>query len=134
MEKLFVCVLLSVAMAGCVSSRNPERQIRLGQELYAANCAACHGVAADGHGPIAAYLKMPVPDLTLIASRHGGAFPAEEIFRVIDGRATESPPSIRHMPIWGDEFFGNEADDEVAHQHALDRVDRLVAYLEAIQR
>lgn len=131
---LTVCALLSTIGVGCMTNRDPERQIRLGAQIYSANCAACHGAAADGRGPIAAYLKLPVPDLTRIAERHGGIFPADDIVGVINGRATISPTSIRHMPIWSEEFFGHAAADQVAHQGAIERVDRLVAYLQAIQR
>jgi hypothetical protein len=38
------------------------------------------------------------------------------------------------MPVWGYEFFGDEPDDEVAHQQASDMVQRLVEYLRSIQR
>ena len=38
------------------------------------------------------------------------------------------------MPVWGYEFFGDAADDEVAHRQASDLVKRLVEYLRSIQR
>jgi len=74
------------------------------------------------------------PDLTRIAARRGGTFPELEVFRIIDGQADLSAHGPRHMPVWGYEFFGTDADDEVAHRQAEDKVDSLVKYLRSIQR
>jgi len=40
-----------------------------GQQLFAANCAACHGIDGKGDGPAAAGLSPPVADLTSAHSR-----------------------------------------------------------------
>jgi len=105
-----------------------------GQHTYRVSCAACHGADAQGSGPVAPFLNVKVPDLTRIAARRGGAFPDLEIFRIIDGQAELQSHGPRHMPVWGYEFFGDDADDEVAHRRATERIDRLVAYLRSIQR
>ena len=83
---------------------------------------------------MAPLLTVPVPDLTLIAQRRGGQFPELEVFRIIDGQSDLTGHGPRHMPVWGYEFFGDDADDETAHRRATDKVDRLVAYLRSIQR
>ncbi|RMD91296.1 MAG: cytochrome c, partial [Alphaproteobacteria bacterium] len=51
------------------------------------HCAACHGESAEGNGPLAPLLNVPVADLTRIAARRGGEFPLAEVVRIIDGRA-----------------------------------------------
>jgi len=102
--------------------------------LYAENCAACHGDNARGGGIMSPYLKMPAPDLTLIAARRGGHFPDAEIYRIVDGQSSENWTTNRHMPIWGYEFFGNDSDDERAHGRASTRVDSLVAFLKSRQQ
>jgi hypothetical protein len=79
-------------------------------------------------------LTVEVPDLTRIAARRRGEFPELEIFRIIDGQSQLAAHGSRHMPVWGYEFFGAEADDEVAHRRAVEKVDQLVAYLRSIQR
>jgi hypothetical protein len=38
------------------------------------------------------------------------------------------------MPVWGYEFFGDEADDEAAHAEASGRIERVVNYLRSVQR
>lgn len=118
------------AVAG-LGTRNAR--LESGSSLYANNCAVCHGPDARGHGLIAPFLKAEVPDLTLIAARAGGAYPTEKVFRIIDGQSEEEFIERRHMPIWGDEFFGQEADDRAAHAHSIQRVNLLVAYLRSIQ-
>jgi hypothetical protein len=75
-----------------------------------------------------------VPDLTRIAVRRGGRFPADEIYRIVDGQADLAAHGPRHMPVWGYEFFGDEPDDEAAHAEASVRIERLVSYLRSIQR
>jgi hypothetical protein len=36
--------------------------------------------------------------------------------------------------VWGCEFFGEDADEEVAHREATEKIERLVRYLRSIQR
>lgn len=105
-----------------------------GAALFRMNCAGCHGTNAQGNGPIAELIQAPVPDLTRIAARNGGEFPAERIFQIIDGQSGSSVHGTRHMPVWGYEFFGTEADDAAAHRDAIGKVDRLVMYLRTIQQ
>jgi mono/diheme cytochrome c family protein len=105
-----------------------------GAELYQISCSSCHGIDARGNGPVAAFINVRVPDLTLIAVRRGGKFPADEVYRIIDGQADMPAHGERHMPVWGYEFFGMEGDDETAHQQATDKVERLVKFLSTLQR
>jgi cytochrome c5 len=37
---------------------------QLGQELYTADCASCHGTSGAGDGPLATIQPVPVPDFT----------------------------------------------------------------------
>lgn len=123
---------LALLSSGCGSTRRPDTAATSsGRMLFRMNCASCHGEDGGGNGPIAPLLKVSVPDLTRIAERRNGEFPDEEIFRIIDGQAPSN--GMRHMPVWGYEFFGTGADDESAHAQATERVDRLVSYLRGIQ-
>lgn len=105
-----------------------------GRRQFLVSCSGCHGEDARGNGPIAPILNIAVPDLTLIAARRGGEFPADEIYRIIDGQADLSAHGPRHMPVWGYEFFGDDPDDELAHREASEKIERLSAYLASIQR
>ena len=58
----------------------------LGKVAYESNCAACHGQSGKGNGPVSVELRTTPTDLTLIAKRNGGVFPADVLYRIIDGR------------------------------------------------
>jgi mono/diheme cytochrome c family protein len=123
-------------LAACSSSprSQPADVPAEGERLYKISCSGCHGTNGHGNGPIAPILKVSVPDLTLIASRHGGAFPADEIYKIVDGQADLTAHGPRHMPVWGYEFFGDEPDDEAAHREASEKIELLVEFLRSIQR
>jgi mono/diheme cytochrome c family protein len=104
-----------------------------GRELYGEFCATCHGVNAHGDGPVAPSLKLKVPDLTLIAKRRGGVFPAEQIHQIIDGRSMARAHGSAQMPVWGWEFYGFEGEDATRRQHVAQLIDQLVEYLRSIQ-
>jgi len=105
-----------------------------GERLFETLCANCHGADGTGNGPASPYTTGQPPDLTRVAARNGGTFPAEKVFRVIDGQFDSPPPNSRHMPIWGYELFTGEGDDETAHQQVLDMEHRLVKYVHSIQQ
>jgi hypothetical protein len=83
---------------------------------------------------VAPILTVPVPDLTLIAARRGGSFPADEIYRIVDGQADLNAHGPRHMPVWGYELFGADEDDETAHRAATEKIERVVRFLHSVQR
>lgn len=101
-----------------------------GPALYQAYCAVCHGADAKGDGPMAKSLTTPPPDLTRIAARHAGKFPAEQINHIITGDAPlPRGHGTRQMPIWGPAFSKVEGDQD----WGLVRIDNLVKYLKEIQ-
>jgi mono/diheme cytochrome c family protein len=56
-----------------------------GRTLFGEYCAPCHGVDGKGQGRLAAQLRVPPPDLTTIAIRHGGKLDAGAIEDRING-------------------------------------------------
>ena len=75
-----------------------------GAQLYERFCAACHGLHGHGDGPVASDLSVEVPDITRIAKRRGGSFPADVIRRVIDGRDVHRAHGTRLIPVCGYQF------------------------------
>ncbi len=116
---------------GCEAGESPDMS---GAGLYKEFCATCHGASGHGDGPVALSLKQPVPDLTLIAKRHGGAFSAQEVHRMIDGRSMPRAHGTADMPVWGWEFYGYEGEDATRRRRAAELIDQLVEYLRSIQR
>lgn len=100
-----------------------------GKDNYDAYCAVCHGKAGKGDGPAAPAMKMPVPDLTMMAQRSNGKFNALAAQQAIEsaGRVTSGAHGIDDMPIWGDVFRGEGAPRKTL------RIGNLVKYLESIQ-
>ena len=78
-----------------------------GHELFLEHCASCHGVAAHGDGWLGKYLRHAAPALDTLARRSGGAFPADRVRAVIDGRNAVAVHGPREMPVWG-LAFGRE--------------------------
>ena len=105
-----------------------------GEQLYQRFCASCHGKDGYGDGPVAASLKVMIPDLTRMYQRHGGKFPEERVREIVDGRQVIPVHGTRHMPVWGQEFFVGEGADQQSEAR-LDRiVDKLVDYIRSIQQ
>jgi mono/diheme cytochrome c family protein len=100
-----------------------------GPDLFRAYCAPCHGLDAKGHGPAAAALKTPVPDLTVLAKANKGQFPTARVRKAITGEAILAAHGSREMPIWGPIFHQVEADVDWGHV----RVENLVKYLQSVQ-
>jgi mono/diheme cytochrome c family protein len=103
----------------------------LGARLFFNHCAACHGDAAEGGGPVAAAMRVTVPNLRTLATRNDGAFPAEAVRAYIDGRESVAAHGDRQMPVWGDVFRGPEQG--TAERTVRRRIDALVQFIETLQ-
>ena len=105
-----------------------------GEQLYYRFCAACHGERAEGNGPVASFFKIAPPDLTRLAQRRGGQYPAEDVRKVIDGRDVSGPHGSRQMPVWGMEFYYADTGNPDKQKQVEVLIDRLVEYLRTIQK
>ena len=74
-------------------------------EMYKAYCAVCHGMDGKGQGPAADALKVPPPDLTMLAKRNGGVFPSDHVRRAIEGEPYLPSHGAKEMPVWGHLFW-----------------------------
>ena len=59
---------------------------------------------AKGNGPLTGQLKVPPPDLTVLAKRNNGAFPTDALYQTIDGTKAIAAHGSREMPIWCERF------------------------------
>ena len=132
--KVIAFLLIGAAALLCATrSGADELSAYNGAQLYQRFCAACHGARGLGDGPVAADLSVMVPDVTRIARRHGGVYPAEDVRRIIDGRSVHVAHGTRDMPVWGYEFRQAGATDTSGGKSADELVQRLVDYLRSIQ-
>jgi len=63
-----------------------------------------HGADAKGKGPISDQLKMPPPNLTLLAKNNNGVFPTNAVYETVYGSKIVPAHGPREMPIWGERF------------------------------
>jgi mono/diheme cytochrome c family protein len=91
---------LAAAMAGAAQAQD----IDVGKSEFQSSCASCHGADGKGNGPLREQLKVPPPDLTVLARNNNGVFPAEALYQTIDGSKAVPTHGNREMPIWGERF------------------------------
>ena len=94
-----------------------------GRDSFQLYCAPCHGTDTRGNGPVAPALKTAPPDLTQLARRNGGAFPADRVRAFVTGIGRTLPThGPAEMPVWGPTFRAFETDVRVQ-----ERIKNLVA-------
>lgn len=81
-----------------------------GPGMFNAYCASCHGLDGKGGGPAAKALAKAPADLTKIAARNGGTFPAIKIKRYIEGADEIAAHGSRDMPVWSTLFRSMQPD------------------------
>jgi mono/diheme cytochrome c family protein len=100
-----------------------------GRDSFQLYCAPCHGVGGRGDGPVAPALRALPADLTTLARRSGGAFPADRVRDFVTGSERDiAAHGTTEMPIWGQMFRAFESDARVR-----ERIGNLVAHIESIQ-
>lgn len=96
-----ILVFLAATLALPVMAQD----IETGQQNFADYCATCHGLGAQGNGPMAGVLMLPPTDLTILANELGGTFPIRDVVAKIDGR-TALMAHGSDMPVYGPYFEG----------------------------
>jgi mono/diheme cytochrome c family protein len=102
-----------------------------GRQMFDAYCASCHGQGGKGNGPAAPALKNMPTDLTQLAARNGGTYPASHVTLVIKGDTLTAAHGSKEMPVWGPVFLNLERDDPAMAQL---RLRNLTKYIEGMQQ
>jgi mono/diheme cytochrome c family protein len=127
-------MVLAAAMVG-LTARDAAAQndaAPTGAYLFRTYCVSCHGPSGLGDGPLATAMRRKPSNLTEILKRNNGVFPADKVFRIIDGRTKVAGHGGTDMPVWGDAF--SRALDVQGPAGVKARIDALLAYLETIQQ
>lgn len=98
--KWLMIAILATTFSGVVRAENFD----VGKTEFQSSCASCHGTDGKGKGPVSEQLKVPPPDLTILAKSNNGVFPTSRVYETIDGSKTISAHGTREMPIWGERF------------------------------
>lgn len=128
------CVMPVVLLIGSSAIGATDYVELSGKDLYGRFCAACHGEAGKGDGPVSKTMAVEVPDLTLIARRHGGTYPRDRIERIIDGRHVLGAHGTRTMPVWGEDLSRAALGDPNAERATRTVTARLADYVRLLQR
>ena len=91
---------LTAGFAGAVEAEDFD----IGKSEFQSSCASCHGTDAKGKGPVSDQLKIPPPDLTVLAKNNNGVFPTNAVYETINGLKSIPAHGTREMPIWGERF------------------------------
>lgn len=101
--KLVAMALVSAGLSGQAGADNTatdQATLERGQAHYLLFCANCHGVSADGQGPLVGLLKVVPSNLTVLR-RLGPPSVTERIFTAVDG-GHQVPAGEHKMPIFSD--------------------------------
>lgn len=130
-----LAVVAGGAQMGAAETVPPPGDAAEGRALYLEFCATCHGIDAEGRGPMAAALVIQPTDLTALAAGNEGRFPRGRVVRRIDGR----DPLVSHgspMPVYGGFFEGEDValrTDSGQPIMTSQPIADLVSYLETLQ-
>ena len=110
--KWLMIATLAVGLAAVAQAEDFD----VGKSEFQSSCASCHGADGKGNGPVSEQLKVPPPDLTMLAKKNNGVFPTNAVYETIYGLKTIPAHGTREMPIWGYQFTPPQA-------FSLERVD-----------
>jgi mono/diheme cytochrome c family protein len=105
-----------------------------GKEMYVQYCSSCHGQDGRGDGSVSAFLKVKVPDLTILKKNNKGIYPLDQVILAIDGRRKLRSHGDPKMPVWG-ESFSREVKDPKSGEVSVGLKEKVIAeYVATLQR
>lgn len=126
--------VLTICLSWTGSAWSADYVAMSGEDLYRRFCASCHGTEGRGDGPVAASLRVEVPDLTQTARRVRGPDARDRIVRIIDGRYIVGAHGTRLMPVWGEDLSRLEIGNPDAERSAQVIIARLADYVNGLQQ
>jgi mono/diheme cytochrome c family protein len=93
--------LMIVTLTAVFAAAAQAEDFDAGKAEFQSSCASCHGTDGKGKGPVSEQLKVPPPDLTILAKNNNGIFPTNAVYETIYGSKTIPAHGTREMPILG---------------------------------
>jgi len=127
-----LCLAQNVTDNKAVVKQTPIKQTSpaSGKEMFVQYCAPCHGIDGKGNGPAASAMKSQPTDLTQLARKHDGKYPANSIASVLKFGGGPSAHGSADMPVWGPLLQSLDKFHDTAVQQ---RVSNIVSYIETLQ-
>ncbi len=119
----------ALASVICLVVASPLSAQSGGQEAFERHCALCHGLDGRGFGPLADAMKLTPTDLTRLAARNNGEFPANRVADVIRNGGAVLGHGSSAMLAWGN-YFAEKGQPKVAKERIAD----LVGYIKSLQQ
>jgi len=141
-KSLILLATLVVATTFCIAQEKTDQKPTVkattikqtnpasGKEMFMQYCAACHGIDGKGNGPAASAMKAPPADLTQLANKHDGKYPADRVASVLKFGNGAGAHGSRDMPVWGPLL---ESLDKFHEVTAEQRIHNLVSYIQTLQ-
>ena len=105
-----------------------------GKEMYMQYCSSCHGPDGKGSGSVSVFLKVKVPDLTLLKKNNKGIYPMDQVILAIDGRRKLRSHGDPKMPVWGEAFSSEVKDAKTAEVTTSLKEKAIAEYVATLQR
>jgi len=93
-------------------------------------CAGCHGLDGRGRGRVSAYCKVPPTDLSQLAVRNKGIYPAEWVCEVLRHGTGHPSNGQGYMPTWEPLLKSMNADPPGLTEL---RIQNLAAFVKTLQ-
>jgi mono/diheme cytochrome c family protein len=132
-RRRLTCALVGFGLLTALAGSSRAADTVDGRKLYLKYCSACHGESGKGDGVVSQSMRPHPIDLTQLAKKAGGSFPAADIAGRIDGRETSRFHGDPDMPIWGEILRDPSATGKAAEQSATSKVVLIRDYLKTIQ-
>jgi mono/diheme cytochrome c family protein len=105
-----------------------------GKEMYIQYCSSCHGQDGRGSGAVSAFLKVKVPDLTLLKKKNKGVYPMDQVMFAIDGRRKLRAHGDPVMPVWGESLSAEVKDPKTGEVAVALKEKAIAEYVATLQR
>ena len=126
--------LLTLVLLWFFSTLAWGAEVDQGQKLYLQYCSSCHGIDGRGNGTVTPYLKLKVPDLSLLKKHHKGIYPLSDVMTAIDGSRAVRAHGDRQMPVWGEQFRKEAEKEKYTELTSLLKAKVIAEYVATLQR
>lgn len=134
---LVAALLLAAAAPALAAGPETVHQINKahpGYQLYRQYCGSCHGVFADGHGPVAQFLDPKPKNLTELYKEFGTPLATAKLISIIDGRDMIRAHGTSDMPIWGKHLYRSIPPNPGKEAMKRGTLQVIIEYLQTIQK